>query len=88
MDGRSDVRLAPGAGLGARQGSRLWYSQPSSSWLQGLPIGNGRLGAMVWGGPQRKRADLNVDTLWSRGPRTAHPRGVLRGAGGAAGRRA
>ena len=33
------------------------------------------LGAMVWGGPQRERVDLNIDTLWSGGPRTARPEG-------------
>ena len=54
---------------------RLWYRQPASKWLEALPLGNGRLGAMLWGGPQRERAGLNIDTLWSGGPRTAHPVG-------------
>ena len=50
---------------------RLWYRQPASKWLEALPLGNGRLGAMLWGGVQRERADLNIDTLWSGGPRAA-----------------
>ena len=51
---------------------RLWYRQPAWKWLEALPLGNGRLGAMLWGGPKEERADLNIDTLWSGGPRTAH----------------
>src|SRR5579863_8317 len=51
---------------------RLWYRQPAQKWLEALPLGNGRLGAMLWGGPRHERADLNIDTLWSGGPRSAH----------------
>ena len=50
---------------------RLWYRQPADDWLGALPLGNGCLGAMVWGSPDRERLDLNVDTLWSGGPRVA-----------------
>ena len=52
--------------------NRLWYRQPALQWLDALPLGNGTLGAMLWGDPQRERADLNIDTLWSGGPRVAH----------------
>jgi alpha-L-fucosidase 2 len=51
--------------------SRLWYRQPAHQWLEALPLGNGNIGAMIWGCPDRERADLNVDTLWSGGPRVA-----------------
>lgn len=51
---------------------RLWYRHPARKWLEALPLGNGRLGAMLWGGDQRERADLNIDTLWSGGPPAAH----------------
>ncbi len=51
---------------------RLWYRQPAHEWSEALPLGNGGLGAMLWGQPHRERADLNVDTLWSGGPRVAH----------------
>jgi len=47
----------------------LWYRQPASKWLHALPIGNGRLGAMVFGGGNRERIQLNEDTLWAGGPR-------------------
>ena len=51
---------------------RLWYDQPAHEWFEALPLGNGSLGAMLWGQPHRERADLNIDTLWSGGPRVAH----------------
>jgi alpha-L-fucosidase 2 len=47
----------------------LWYSKPASLWSEALPIGNGRLGAMIFGGVQAERLQLNDDTLWSGGPR-------------------
>ena len=46
----------------------LWYRQPAAKWLEALPIGNGRLGAMVFGGVNAERLQLNEDTLWSGGP--------------------
>ena len=47
----------------------LWYDRPASRWVEALPLGNGRLGAMVFGGVARERLALNEDTLWSGGPR-------------------
>ena len=57
---------------------RLWYRHPAPQWDHALPVGNGRLGAMVFGHPHRERIQLNEDTLWSGGPRkvdnpNAHP---------------
>lgn len=46
----------------------LWYQQPASVWTEALPIGNGRLGAMVFGGIEQEHLQLNEDTLWSGGP--------------------
>jgi len=46
----------------------LWYTQPATEWTQALPIGNGRLGAMVYGGIEQAHLQLNEDTLWSGGP--------------------
>ncbi|HSW46073.1 MAG TPA: glycoside hydrolase family 95 protein [Phycisphaerae bacterium] len=46
----------------------LWYRQPAGQWLQALPVGNGRLGAMVFGGISRERIQLNENSLWSGGP--------------------
>jgi len=46
----------------------MWYRRPASQWVEALPIGNGRLGAMVFGGIERERLQLNDSTLWSGGP--------------------
>lgn len=45
----------------------LWYRQPAASWLEALPVGNGRLGAMVFGGTAQERLALNEGTIWSGG---------------------
>ena len=47
---------------------QLWYAQPATEWLQALAIGNGRLGAMVFGGTATERLQLNEDTIWAGGP--------------------
>jgi alpha-L-fucosidase 2 len=43
----------------------LWYRTPASRWVEALPLGNGRLGAMVFGGVERERIQLNEKTLWA-----------------------
>lgn len=48
---------------------RLWYSQPAAQWVEALPLGNGRLGAMVFGGVNQEHVQLNEDTLWAGAPR-------------------
>jgi alpha-L-fucosidase 2 len=47
----------------------LTFQEPAAEWADALPIGNGRLGAMVFGGVRKERLQLNADTLWSGGPR-------------------
>jgi alpha-L-fucosidase 2 len=44
---------------------RLWYRQPASEWNEALPIGNGRLAAMVFGGVENERIQLNEETIWA-----------------------
>ena len=46
----------------------LWYRRPAKQWVEALAVGNGRLGAMVFGGITRERLQLNEDTLWAGGP--------------------
>jgi alpha-L-fucosidase 2 len=46
----------------------LWYDTPAARWEEALPIGNGRLGAMVYGGVERERLQLNENTLYSGEP--------------------
>ena len=47
---------------------RLWYRQPATKWVEALPIGNGRLSAMIFGGVEQERLQLNEGTLWAGGP--------------------
>jgi len=54
-----------GAGL---EPLKLWYNKPATVWVEALPIGNGRLGAMVFGDPAREIAQLNEDTVWAGSP--------------------
>ncbi len=46
----------------------LWYQHPAKQWVEAVPVGNGRLGAMVFGGIHREILPLNEDTLWPGGP--------------------
>ncbi len=46
----------------------LWYQQPAKTWTEALPLGNGRLGAMVFGGVEEELIQLNESSLWSGGP--------------------
>tara|TARA_R110002124_G_scaffold63350_4_gene172875 strand:+ start:2865 stop:5114 length:2250 start_codon:yes stop_codon:yes gene_type:complete len=48
--------------------NELWYATPALEWTDALPLGNGRLGAMVFGGVGREELQLNEATLWSGGP--------------------
>jgi len=47
---------------------KLWYTQPASAWEEALPLGNGKTGAMVFGGIRHERLQLNDNTLWSGYP--------------------
>lgn len=47
---------------------KIWFQQPAKEWEEALPIGNGRLGGMVFGGVKKERIQLNEDTLWSGTP--------------------
>jgi alpha-L-fucosidase 2 len=47
---------------------KLWYNQPAKQWVEALPIGNGRLGAMVFGNPSNEQIQLNENTIWGGQP--------------------
>jgi alpha-L-fucosidase 2 len=47
---------------------KLWYDKPAEKWVEALPIGNGRLGAMVYGDPKEEIIQLNENTVWAGGP--------------------
>jgi alpha-L-fucosidase 2 len=56
----------------------LWYRQPAKDWLEALPVGNGRLGAMVFGGVAHEQIRLNEDTIWSGGRAYPVPAGAFK----------
>ena len=65
--------------VGTANGLALWYEQGAGTdWLRALPIGNGRLGAMVFGNVDVERLQLNEDTIWAGGP---YDQSNTRGAG-------
>ncbi|MBN2021633.1 MAG: glycoside hydrolase family 95 protein [Pirellulales bacterium] len=66
--------LPSAAGALAEEGPpRLWYEQPAGEWNEALPLGNGRLGAMVFGGVPVERVQLNEESLWAGEPADAYP---------------
>ncbi|MBT4097608.1 MAG: glycoside hydrolase family 95 protein, partial [Gemmatimonadetes bacterium] len=59
---------------GSCQDLVLWYDDPAASWVEALPIGNGRFGAMIHGGVPREHIQFNEDTVWRGRPHSyAHP---------------
>ncbi|WP_299582260.1 glycoside hydrolase family 95 protein [uncultured Sunxiuqinia sp.] len=51
----------------------LWYQQPASDWFEALPLGNGKLGAMVHGAPEKEKLQLNEEALWGGCPEDPIP---------------
>ena len=56
---------------------QLWYQKPATYWEEALPLGNGRLGAMVWSGVDHETLSLNEDSLWSGYPKCADIPGAV-----------
>ena len=54
--------------VSAQQNEKLWYKQPAKEWTEALPVGNGRLGAMIFGKVNEELIQLNESSLWSGGP--------------------
>ncbi|MBN2001460.1 glycoside hydrolase N-terminal domain-containing protein [candidate division KSB1 bacterium] len=47
---------------------KIWFDHPAKEWNEALPVGNGRLGAMVFGGVRKERLQLNEETVWTGAP--------------------
>jgi alpha-L-fucosidase 2 len=61
--------LLSGSAFAQKDGRyKLWYNKPSKQWVEALPVGNGRLAAMVFGDPFKEKLQLNEGTFWSGGP--------------------
>ncbi|WP_104383805.1 glycoside hydrolase N-terminal domain-containing protein [Sphingobacterium sp. HMA12] len=56
--------------------ARVWFDRPAQQWEEALPIGNGRLGAMVYGGVGNEELQFNEETLWTDGPRNYNKKGA------------
>jgi len=64
--GKLPCAIALLAGTASAQNFRLWYDRPARNWSgEALPLGNGRLGCMVFGGVARERIQFNEDSLWT-----------------------
>ena len=57
---------------------KLWYDKPAAKWVEALPIGNGRLGAMIFGGTADERIQFNEDTIWTGAPHEYQHEGALK----------
>jgi alpha-L-fucosidase 2 len=66
----NDTMTLTGEALPPTEPLTLWYRRPAKEWLEALPLGNGRLGAMVYGGVASERLQLNEGTVWAGGPYT------------------
>src|SRR5690242_1714764 len=55
-------------GLSCFAQNTLWYTKPASIWTDALPVGNGRMGAMVFGGAAHERIQFNESTVWTGEP--------------------
>ncbi len=62
------LAIAPVTAASPADPNILWYAQPAAKWTEALPVGNGRLGAMVFGGVAEERIQFNEDTLWNGHP--------------------
>ncbi|MFT3781070.1 MAG: glycoside hydrolase N-terminal domain-containing protein [Nibricoccus sp.] len=81
LDGAEEPKApAPAASADAAPADplTLWYRQPANAWTEALPIGNGRLGAMVFGGVGEERLQLNDDTLWTGAPHAYQHEGAVK----------
>ena len=56
--------------IGHAQESRIWYNRPAQTWTQALPLGNGKIGAMVYGHVAAERIQLNEESIWAGQPNT------------------
>lgn len=59
----------PVKGQTSPSGMKIWFTRPAETWNDALPVGNGRLGAMVFGGIEKERIQLNEESVWTGKPR-------------------
>jgi len=69
----TNLVVVSGAAALAQPADMLFYIEPAAEWTEALPLGNGRLGAMVFGGAPLERLQLNEESLWAGEPVDAYP---------------
>jgi alpha-L-fucosidase 2 len=72
----SVLLLVSGTAPGQDNKEQLWYTQPAQKWTDALPLGNGRIGAMVYAGVVNDRIQFNEETLWTGKPREYNRKGA------------
>ena len=69
-------KTSPGYSQQSSAPLKIWFTKPADSWNEALPVGNGRLGAMIFGGIENERVQLNEESVWTGNPRwDANPNG-------------
>ena len=63
------INHTPSLARNLPSGMKIWFNQPAVTWNDALPVGNGKLGAMVFGGVEKERLELNEESLWTGQPR-------------------
>ena len=66
----SAIAQTSNSGIAGSEGNnnKLWYLEPAANWMEALPIGNGKLGAMVFGGVEQEKLQLNEESVWAGPP--------------------
>ncbi|MDP4209381.1 MAG: glycoside hydrolase family 95 protein [Bacteroidota bacterium] len=62
------IVFCTGLTAGAQRNLKLWYNKPATQWVEALPVGNGKIGAMIFGRVDEELIQLNEGSLWSGGP--------------------
>lgn len=73
-----DATSPPAAAPPPDEPLALWYRRPAAQWVEALPLGNGRLGAMVFGGVDHERLQFNEDTVWTGQPHEYQHEGAVK----------
>ena len=72
------LNSASSFGQDLASGMKIWFIRPAETWNDALPVGNGRLGAMIFGGIENERLQLNEESVWTGGPRWDANPGALK----------
>ena len=72
-----DPAIAQSPAIEKQYNTKLWYTEPATDWMEALPIGNGKLGAMVFGGVEKEHLQLNEESVWAGPPIPENRKGAF-----------